>query len=177
MRYVLQVILASLFHHFRGYSSLETLLRAAPQSPLLVHTTVSRNLSHEPLLWPSRQFSLFGTNYTRKPSKPGFGLQMTQVPSLVVPLCTSCRVSFTETGTMWDLWCLFPLANLQEGKWCSLSSTSSYSVCSLTMAIDCSSMLQVFTQRLLHLLLERHLSQGRAIHPFCHRPPSKQPRI
>jgi hypothetical protein len=167
MRYVLQVILASIFHHSRRCSYPEILLRAAPQLPQLVHTIVLRNPSREPLRWHSRQFSLPGTKSTRKLSKLEFGLRTTQVPSLVVPSCTSCRASFTETDTTWDLRCLFPLANLQEGKWCSLSSTSSYSACFLTVPISCLSALQVFTWRLLHLLFKRHLPQGRAVYPFA----------
>ena len=135
-----------------------------------------KNLLHEPLLWHSRQFSLLDTKYTRKLSKPEFGLQTTQVPSLVMLLCTSCRAGFTETGTMLDLQCLFLLANLQEGKWCSLSSMSSYSACSFTMAIICLSVLQVFTQRLLHLFSSNVYHK---VAPFTPLPqtPSKQLRI
>jgi len=135
--YVLWVLLVSFAHRFRGYIFRETLLRAAPHLQLQVPTTLLWNLSREPLHWHSRLFSPSGTQNTRTLSTPAFGLRTTQVLSSVVPLYTSCRAGFIRTDTMWDLRFLSQLANLQEGRWYSHSSTPNYSGYSLEMPSSC----------------------------------------
>ena len=169
MRYVLRLISVSITDYYRACLSPEILLRAAPPLPQLGHIILLQNRSHEPSLWHSKQFSLIGTRPTKKPLKLVFGLRTTQGHSLVVPSYTSCRASSTKTDTMWDLLYLFPLANLREGKWCSLSSTPSCSACSSSVTILALylSALQVFAGRLLYLFLKRYLPQGRPVCAFA----------